>query len=94
MNDNIEQGKKEFKQKNYKNALGHLRKVEKDDEDYEYAQVYIYGCLIELKCYGDALEIIDSLISTNPYSVLFWREKVRCHIFLKENGFFMMRLMM
>lgn len=85
MNDNIEQGKKEFKQKNYKKALGHFSQVEKDDEDYGYAQIYRFGCLFELKCFREALEIIDSLISTNPYSVLLWHEKVRCHIFLKEN---------
>lgn len=84
MNENIEQGKKEFRQKNYKEALGYFKQVEKDDEDYEYAKIYRFFCLFELKCYRQALDVVNSLISTNPYSEILWHEKVRCHIFLKE----------
>lgn len=85
MNHNIEQGKEEFNKKNYKNALGYFRKVGNDDEDYEYAQVYAFSCLIEMGCYRDALKVINSLISKNPNSEMLWHEKSRCHIFLKEN---------
>lgn len=85
MNGNIEKAKVEFKNKNYRKALSYLNCVRKDDEDYEYAQVYEFGCLFELGCYGKALEVIDSLISKNPRGDLFWYEKVRCHIFLDEN---------
>ena len=85
MNENIEQGKKEFDEKNYKDAMGHFKQVQKDDSEYEYAQVYIFLCLMKLRCYSDALNIINSLISKNPYNEMFWHEKTRCHIFLKEN---------
>jgi tetratricopeptide (TPR) repeat protein len=85
MNKNIEQGKKEFDEKNYKNALDHFKKVAKDDEEYEYAQVYSLICLMELKCYREALKVVNSLISKDPYSELLWYEKARCHIFLKQN---------
>jgi tetratricopeptide (TPR) repeat protein len=41
---------------------------------------------MELKCYREALEVINSLISKDPYSEVLWSEKARCHIFLKEDG--------
>lgn len=85
MNHNIEQGKKEFDEKNYKDALEHFEQVAKDEEEYEYAQIYRFLCLMKLKCYRDALKVINSLISKNPYNEMFWHEKARCHIFLKEN---------
>ena len=85
LNNDFKKGRNEFKQKHYEDALIHFDKISEGDEDFEYSLVYRIGCLIELKCYEDALEIIDPLIGKNPYDELLWFDKVTCHIFLKED---------
>lgn len=85
VNTNFKNGRNEFKQKNYKKALSYFNEIDNDDGDYEYSLVYKIGCLIELKRYDEALEIINPLIEKNPYDELLWLDKVACHVFLNED---------
>lgn len=81
LNDEIIKGKKEFKNGNYEEALGHFENVGEDDEFYGYAQLFSANCLMELKRYDDALRIVNVLIMQNPYNKLAWFNKVLCYIF-------------
>lgn len=84
MNSKIEEGKLEFENRNYEKALRCFEQASKDEES-EFVQIYKFDCLMELERYSDALKIINSLIGNYPYSEIFWKCKVRCHILLDEN---------
>ena len=84
VNSKIEEGKLEFENKNYEKALRCFDEASNDEEN-DFIQIYKYDCLMNLKRYGDALNIINSVISKYPYSETFWKCKARCHIFLDEN---------
>lgn len=85
MIDKIEQGKLEFENKNFNEALKHFNQVKKDENGYKLGQIYKVDCLMELKQYNEALEIIDMLIEEAHDVEIFWAEKVRCHLFLNED---------
>ena len=85
MEDIIEQGILEFKEKNYEKSLLCFEKIGVGEDKFEIVQIYRVSCLIKLKRYGEALDVINRLIEKNPYEELLWHEKVRCHIFLDED---------
>lgn len=85
LDTNFKKGREQFKQRNYKKALGYFDGIPETSDDYEYSLVYRISCLIELKQYGEALAIVNPLISRNPHDELLWFDKVTCHIFLKED---------
>lgn len=84
MSNMIDKGKIEFENGNYLEALGYFEQVGEDDEHYRYAQLFKANCLIELEKYEDSLQVVDSLISAEPYHKLAWFNKVLCHILLKD----------
>lgn len=84
LNNHIENGKNEFDNGNYEKALDHFKLVNSDNEHYEYAQLFVANCLMELKRYDDSLDVVDKLISLNPYNKLAWFNRALCQIFLKE----------
>ena len=85
LNIDIENGRREFDEGNYEKALDCFKQVDCDNEHYEYAQLFVANCLMELERYADSLKVIDELISQNPYNKLAWFNKALCQIFLKEN---------
>lgn len=85
MNLNIEKGKKEYDEKNYRGALIHFEKVSSDDENYAQVIIYKINSLMALKEYQKCLKFINSLIEEHPYEAVFWYEKIRCHIFLNQD---------
>ena len=84
LNNHIENGKNEFDNGNYEKALDHFKLVNSNNEHYEYAQLFVANCLMELKRYDDSLDIVDKLISLNPYNKLAWFNRALCQIFLKD----------
>ncbi|WP_432644512.1 tetratricopeptide repeat protein [Methanobrevibacter sp.] len=84
MNFRFNECKKEFDGGNFDKALAILNEIEIDDEDYTFALMLKYNCLMGLGCYDDALDIINLLISNNPYFLLLWFDKVRCLYFLDD----------
>ncbi|RPF50189.1 hypothetical protein EDC42_1833 [Methanobrevibacter gottschalkii DSM 11977] len=84
LNFKFKECKTEFDGGNFEEALDILGEIENDDEDYKFALMLKYNCLMGLGCYGDALTIINMLIHENPYMSLFWFDKVKCHYFLKD----------
>ena len=85
MNMNIEKGKKEYDEKNYKRALDYFDKVSCDDENYAYLVIFKINALMELEEYEKCLKFLNSLIGDDPYEEVFWYEKIRCHIFLDQD---------
>ena len=86
MNDKIEQGKSEFEKENYQKALDCFNQIQEGEECYLYAQLHKIDCLMQLKQYKEALEIIDMFIEDTSNVDVFWVEKVRCHLFLHEDA--------
>ena len=84
LNNHIENGKNEFDNGNYEKALDHFKLVNSNNEHYEYAQLFVANCLMELKRYDDSLDVVDKLISLNPYNKLAWFNRALCQIFLKD----------
>ncbi len=84
LNFKFKQCKKEFDEGNFEGALESLDCIKSDDDDYKFALMLKYNCLIALECYNDALCIIDLLISENPYILLLWVDKVKCHYFMGD----------
>lgn len=84
LNFKFKECKTEFDGGNFEEALDILCEIENDDEDYKFALMLKYNCLMGLGCYGDALTIINMFIHGNPYMSLFWFDKVKCHYFLKD----------
>lgn len=85
MKNEFELGRNEFREENYRGALGHLENIEIGDDDYEISLLYRISCLIHLKRYSEALSFINSLIEKSPNEFLLWYDKARCHILLKED---------
>ena len=85
MKNEFELGRNEFREENYRGALGHLENIEIGDDDYEISLFYRISCLIHLKRYSEALSFINSLIEKSPNEFLLWYDKARCHILLKED---------
>lgn len=84
MNSNIINGKREYDEKNYGEALKYFDRVSSSDEDYSYMLIYKINSLMELEEYEKCLKLLNSLIEDMPYDRLLWYEKIRCHIFLKQ----------
>lgn len=84
LNFKFKQCKKEFDDGNFEGALKSLECIKSDDSDYKFALMLKYNCLMGLECYHDALSIINLLISENPYVLLLWFDKVKCHYFLDD----------
>lgn len=84
MNEKIKKGRIEFDKKNFKKALGYFENVRRDDEDYDFAVLFMIPCLMNLKRYEDALKFLNYLIGRNPYSEALWADKASCHIILKQ----------
>ena len=84
MNDLIEKGKVEFENENYREALGYFKQVSNDDKYYRYARLFMTNCLMELGEYEDSLNVVNSLISTEPYHKFAWFNKALCHVLLKQ----------
>lgn len=84
MNSKIKKGRVEFNDENYEGALKYFDEVGEDDEDYMYVLIFKITCLMELKRYGEALFLIESLLSEDPEDELLLYEKIRCHIALDE----------
>ena len=74
----------EFDGGNFEQALDILEEIGSDDEDYKFALMIKYNCLMNLGCFSDALTIINLLICDNPYALLFWIDKTKCHYFLDD----------
>ena len=85
MNDKIEKGKEEFDNGNYEKALEYLNDVSVDDIHYNIALSCKIPCLVSLKEYDEALDIINPLISDMPYSEFLWSNKVICHVFKHDD---------
>ena len=85
MNSNIINGKREYDEKNYGEALKYFDRVSSSDEDYSYMLIYKINSLMELEEYEKCLKLLNSLIEDMPYDRLLWYEKIRCHIFLKAS---------
>ncbi len=76
--------KKEFDGGNFTKALHILNEIGSDDEDYNFALMLKYNCLMGIGCYADALNVINFLIAENPCAYLLWVDKVKCHYFLDD----------
>lgn len=81
MNSKIEESIKEFDDGNYENALNLLEGIEVDGRELKLLMMIRYTCLMSLNRYDESLEIINSLIESDPYDVDFWISKAKCHYF-------------
>lgn len=77
----IEEIEKEIDEKNFKKALAILDEIKSDDEGYELSLLFKISCLINLKRYGECLDVIEILLKENPNEELLWADKVMCHYF-------------
>ncbi|MGN0177500.1 MAG: hypothetical protein ACI389_06685 [Methanobrevibacter sp.] len=84
MNFRFNECKKEFDGGNFGKALDILNEIESDDEDYKFALMLKYNCLMGLGCYDDALVIINLLIGEDPYFLLLWFDKVKCLYYIED----------
>jgi tetratricopeptide (TPR) repeat protein len=84
LNNEFEDGRLEFDQKNFEEALNHFEQIGSDDEGYEFSLLYRISCLMKLKRYEEALSFLNFLIEKYPYEEILWFDKAWCHIFLGE----------
>ena len=86
MNNMIDKGKIEFENGNFQEALSYFEQVGEGEKYYRYAQLFKANCLMELEKYEDSLDVVNRLISIEPYHKLAWFNKALCHILLKDEN--------